>query len=477
MFPGLEQTMKKFVRRSLITLGAVAGLLVVFRLEEDVRGHWLWTSWQRTQLAKGRVLDPKAYVPGSVPDPENFGAAPIVNDAVQGRPGQVPWALPGPFLNPPQAGQFGAGLTADYQAWEDALKGENLEAALRPMDAALDAWVEASRRPHSRWLVDYANQESIPTLLGMRGMSRILRVRALAQLRAHHPERAIADVEAGCRMIGHLQKEPQLLSQLLRMAWTGIFLQPVWEGTASHAWNDEQLARIEADLAPVDLLASVKLAWGFERAGFKELGNTGSARVWEDLLLDGDPPGQPKGTLRRAAFRYLFPKGWFYLNLRAVDQGFEALVEPVLDPASHRVHVEVQERFLDQLKRQPRVPFNLLAAKILPSIGQQNVRVARAQASVDMARIACALERYRLAHATYPGDLGTLAPAFLPAIPKDVVTGKDLHYQRKGASYVLYSVGWNLKDDGGAVGALAENGGMDFTVGDWVWFAEATARR
>jgi len=90
-----------------------------------------------------------------------------------------------------------------------------------------------------------------------------------------------------------------------------------------------------------------------------------------------------------------------------------------------------------------------------------------------LARVACALERYRLAHGGYPESLDALAPQYIHKLPHDIIIGQPLHYRRmEGGNFVLYSVGWNEKDDGGEV-ALNKNGVMDREKGDWVWDSEA----
>jgi hypothetical protein len=44
-----------------------------------------------------------------------------------------------------------------------------------------------------------------------------------------------------------------------------------------------------------------------------------------------------------------------------------------------------------------------------------------------------------------------------------------LHYRRtESGKFLLYSVGWNETDDGGAV-ALKKDGSEDRENGDWVW--------
>jgi hypothetical protein len=89
---------------------------------------------------------------------------------------------------------------------------------------------------------------------------------------------------------------------------------------------------------------------------------------------------------------------------------------------------------------------------------------AQQQTGVHLARLACALERFHLAQGRYPDTLSQLAPQFLDRVPVDTVNGQPLKYRRDArAKYVLYSVGWDLNDDGGQPSATA--GG----TGDWVW--------
>ena len=62
------------------------------------------------------------------------------------------------------------------------------------------------------------------------------------------------------------------------------------------------------------------------------------------------------------------------------------------------------------------------------------------------------------------------APQFVAQVPHDVIGGQPLKYRRTNdGQFVLYSIGWNEKDDGGVTGY--RNGGTapDFESSDWVW--------
>ena len=117
-------------------------------------------------------------------------------------------------------------------------------------------------------------------------------------------------------------------------------------------------------------------------------------------------------------------------------------------------------------------PYNIIECQILPPFGSAARKFAFAQSTADLARVAIALERFRLAHGKFPDSLDALAPQFLNPVPLDVIGGKPLHYRlAEDGQFVLYSVGWNEKDDGGVV-ALRKGATppvQDISQGDWVW--------
>jgi hypothetical protein len=112
---------------------------------------------------------------------------------------------------------------------------------------------------------------------------------------------------------------------------------------------------------------------------------------------------------------HLIPSGWFYQNqLRCarmmvdyyipVADVSQALISPGLGP-SRRCGFEAETKH--------RHPFNMLERLMLPALGNAVKKFAYAQSSVDLARVAIALERYRLAHGEYPESLDALAPQFI----------------------------------------------------------------
>ncbi len=168
-------------------------------------------------------------------------------------------------------------------------------------------------------------------------------------------------------------------------------------------------------------------------------------------------------------FLKLAPRGWIYQNmvniavlelkpLDGCDLAHDTITPHKLDEASRDL-----DNFFNHYS-----PYRILAARTIPSFSRAIQTTAHNQTLVNEAQIACALERYRLAHGDYPGTLDALAPQFIETLPHDIIGGKPLHYRRTAdGKFVLYSVGWNEKDDGGQdVSTISPH---DFTQGDWVW--------
>ena len=107
-----------------------------------------------------------------------------------------------------------------------------------------------------------------------------------------------------------------------------------------------------------------------------------------------------------------------------------------------------------------------LSILLLPALKDVPSRIARGQIIADQAALACALERYRLANGHFPEQLEELAPKFIAALPHDVIGGEPYRYRRtEDGGFILYSIGWNGKDDGGTPGKRL----FDEKEGDWVW--------
>lgn len=150
---------------------------------------------------------------------------------------------------------------------------------------------------------------------------------------------------------------------------------------------------------------------------------------------------------------WLTPTGWYYQNVATLTGWQEHyLIGPLRDHGWQRLDAgcEDYERFLKadhhwHLSR-------WLAKAAAPVYVVQARATRRKHLRLEMARMAVALEIYRQETGAYPADLTALVPGHLAALPEDF-DGLPLRYQPRPASgrYILYSVGEDLRDNGGAI--------------------------
>lgn len=74
---------------------------------------------------------------------------------------------------------------------------------------------------------------------------------------------------------------------------------------------------------------------------------------------------------------------------------------------------------------------------------------ANITARIRAARVAIAIERFRLAHDQLPQGLAELGSSGTSALPADPFDGQPLRYKRLPTGYAVYSVGEDATDDGG----------------------------
>jgi hypothetical protein len=176
------------------------------------------------------------------------------------------------------------------------------------------------------------------------------------------------------------------------------------------------------------------------------------------------------------------PQGWYYLEEVNYFKYYQALIEPMLDVEKRRIAPEPPHGSEDILGTFPEnfevlgttakgtvtdiIHHRLFAKLLLPALASVPRRAASGQVAADQAALACALERYRMANGQYPESLDALTPQFISPLPHDVLTGEPYKYRRTSEGrFVLYSIGWNGKDDRGRPGKRL----FDDEEGDWVW--------
>jgi len=336
---------------------------------------------------------------------------------------------------------------------------------------------EASQRPLSRWPIQYNLDNPASTILqhlaSQHGITLLLHLRAAAFFASGAVERGISDLDLGVRLADSSRNEPFLISHFVRLACCALILQPLKEGLARRQFSDAQLIRLQDMLQALDLLSSYQCAMRGERAvngrWIKETKETFAQAVEHA----GPESAQP--LILVAMFSRIGLEGWVYRNQLTVCRWFDNFILPVVDVQTRTVHPALAQTIPSKAE-QVKGPYSLLLNFIVSQPEQHfgkapswSRRFAYSQTQVDQAAIACALERYRLAHGQFPETLDALAPQFMAKLPHDIINGQPLHYRRTAdGQFTLYSVGWNQKDDNGTL-VLDKDGQVDQEQGDWIW--------
>lgn len=162
-------------------------------------------------------------------------------------------------------------------------------------------------------------------------------------------------------------------------------------------------------------------------------------------------------------------RGFYDFNMVNVAKLNQLAIESI-DPVQKIIFVEKTAEFQRALSAAVEGDgtlhrfYNLYAVVAVPNYNKMVQAVGFDQTRADEAQIVCALERYRLARGNYPQTLNDLVPQFIGELPHDIISGQPLKYhQTNDGRFLLYSVGWNGKDDGGQLGPFPHD------EGDWVW--------
>jgi len=454
--PAIRPSMSWALRRWFFCLAALITLTALFYAEENWRGQRALAHAKQELLAQGVELDWDKYIPPPVPDAQNVFAAPNMQE----------WFV----------GRHSTGLTrfdteTNFPVWGSAKKIETETEAraylaesgkLQPQFTMIR---DALKRPYSRMGGDYSNIETlpIPNFVAIRGMARILAQRTHCHLILREPDEGIDELTF-MRGLSHFTdaqptgKPMTLVAAMINVAVVGVYTEVIGDGLRMRAWQEPQLVELQKQLSNINVMNAVAAAFETEPAA--------STRALETL-----PSHKILGAFEKSGdWLRLAPRGWILQNI-ANDVPFYYARKDAFDVEQERIKPAVLKENEQRLKEftSHKSPFRIFAAIMIPNINKAAQTTARNQNYVNEALIACALERYRLANGSYPDSLEAVAPKFLTKLPHDIVNGEPMKYQRVGDSFVLYSIGYNEKDDGGTTPPIRSTGQPDPAVGDWVW--------
>ncbi|MEY2427823.1 MAG: hypothetical protein QOJ40_708 [Verrucomicrobiota bacterium] len=494
--------------RAFLFLGALIVLLCLYFAEENWRGRRAWENCRRELQARGVELDWQKFIPPPVPDDQNFAMTPFLAPLFDfnPKPRETPWRdteghdraanFAAVLLPTDKSGQLPPvrfeGKMTDLEEPLSLLRKESntssastaqvfsnrteaaaaLLAAVQPYQPVLDELRTASQRPYSRFNIEYDADDPfsilLPHYLVLHHVTRLLEIRASAELELGKAEAAFADVKFMFYLANAAEKEPFLMGVISRSSLLERTEQIIWEGLAAHRWSESQLAELQSVLTRFALLKDLSFCLGAERAAFGE-GAFRYMRSHKNALRNW-------AASENAPISYLLagPQGWLYQEQVHYHCLYDQRVLPGYDAQTGLLHPHVidenrraLERTLSSNSLWHHVGFSRLMLRTMPKLFQ---RAAIGQTRLDQIIVACGLERYRQENGNYPEKLDSLSPLFIDKVPLDICDGQPLRYRLlPNGQFLLYGVGWNEKDDGGVVVMNKDESDTDPERGDWVW--------
>jgi len=513
------------VRSLLVLGGSLVTLAALFYAVENWRGARAYKAVRQADEARGETHDYRKLIPPPVPEDQNFAMCPLLKPLLDVAPGSpLRWRDTNAYkrvqsisitqrsgrkgVSDPGFPSFAGTNLTDLAAWQTFYAGNtnypqppspqtpaaDILLALSKYDAEFAELEQGASRPYARFAVNYELDDPyailLPHLAKIKELGMFLVLRATARLDAGQADLALRDVKLALRLAEALRDEPILISYLVRVATLTMVLQCEREGLARSAWNEAQLLELQNQLAKVDVLHGYKQALRFERAmqvrGLLYHLRKRSLYQFMDWA-GGSRPTKPWESHLEA----LLPLGWVQQNIAIICEFIRVYGLETVDEASHRVQTarmpgvdatggdDYRGGLEEAVRLLPTGPYTFLAKQMLPALGRCAQKTAFAQWGFDAGTLACALERYRLAHGKFPDRLEDLVPRYIEKIPQDILGGGPLKYQTSpDGGYRLISVGWNLRDDGGRViFNKAKIPSPITTEGDWVWTSPVKTER
>ena len=486
--------LKLFFKWLGLAILALALLLLSYFL--GIFGWQKWTgiqNWKQAQSelrAQGEKLTFAELVTAKpVPDSENFYGDPLwkdVWDAAAAKPTTVKdpnleshklqwaikrWETP---LSINELAQLNAlfpssNYPASLKRRDAALRletslnsptGENKEQTARllleistPAEPILNRLAELIKRPASYLPLHYVAgvNMALPHVPPILSLGRLLGAKAAAELTLGNTQASATDIETLLQLTDVL-KEPILITLVVREALLKATLETLNRGIAIHAWSDEQLRNFQVLLTGKDFIHSRSVAYSGERACVDESSLLNISEM--DGLSEKQSPvvtwAQFFNEEGEKAFYDLWIQQFINLLRNQPKEGLNAKTLPPLVVAS------------DKPKTLKEITYQLKKLAVLFHQGPLRggiKRTTETQTAVNQSLIACALERYRLAHGSYPSSLDALVPEYLAAIAKELTTGEPMHYRLlDDGRFLLWSVGWNLQTLNGKPGEYVGEG-------------------
>ncbi|MEN6370751.1 MAG: hypothetical protein ABFD64_01950 [Armatimonadota bacterium] len=332
-------------------------------------------------------------------------------------------------------------------------KPEIVEAHAREILAKCDTAItyvkEAQKRPQCVFPVDWDKgiEAELPHIHKLRRMSEILAVKAVIDAKDNKLDKTIEDVILGIRISDSVSSEPTLISLFCRQSCIRKTLTGLRIVLEEHHLSADQARSIYDELAKVDLQPQYKLAMQGERIIgsdiFGKMRANGDIPFW---VLDHAEviPGRTKAEMNMLEKGLAGMTSYLWLPMSYADQ---RIYNDQMDKQISMISLSYRDRVNQKPAHEPKL---ISTSNIIMSgISRTTLVRDKTLADIGLAQATIAAMAYRDRFGSYPASMKDLKSRLGWKIPDDPFSGKPFIYRQKKSGFVIYSIGANLKDDGG----------------------------
>lgn len=484
------------LKKIALGIGILIAVLMVFFLEENIRGRIALRSYERQLRTQGEKLTLAEFdLPKPLKDGNGVAALMALTNQLDALRNDCPFD-PGSIVSrvrlvglgqavvccqQPDLGVNRRGLAAAGRGrrGRDFEEAETIATAFVPVKAdwadldglvarasnVLEQIQQASARPASSVEIDYAQgfDVRVPHLQPIRSAANWLGLAALDHLYRRNFEAATQNIVAIAGLSQFGRDERLVISQVRRWQCGMTGLNLTWEALQLSGWTDEQLSKLEQawrESSVIQHTSSVlEMERLFYRHGFERARQLPWWTALRSCLFDrgrGDSPPADFGEFVSDLQGGLHAVAWRLAWLDQDELRFLRRYQLMLGRARTAIANRDWSAFGPSDKEFPyarsfydRRRF-LLSDAYTPSIELILSRVFGFETQREMTIAAIGIKRYQLRTGKLPSDLTVLMPEYLPQLPHDWMDGKPLRYRANpDGTFTLYSVGLDGRDDDG----------------------------
>jgi hypothetical protein len=303
---------------------------------------------------------------------------------------------------------------------------------------ALELLHKAAAIKHCRYPIDLAVgfDAVLPDLKNVRESIKLLELEGLLHAENGEAELAAGSVISSFGLARSLEKEPVLISQLVRVACQAVAVSSLERAINRTEFTDEQLVELGQVITGAEDRSGMARAFAGERCQILSV-FTESKSLGSGLTSPGIPSGLMLGLYRAAGLADA--DAVIYLDL----------TNDYIETTRLSPHQRQRAATTIEAKIEATSKVHVLLHMLMPAFSRVITIDLRSIADLRTARVGLAAQRYRLAVGKLPDTLADLAPTYLEAVPKDPFDGNEMRYKKLEAGFVVYSINEDLSDDGG----------------------------